>query len=308
MSSNHPSNFNESLQTWLEDMPFGVYRTHIDGTILYANRAAVELFGYDSVDELMKRSAFDLYAEPHERQQVLHDMQEAPDNTMTTDRLMLRKDGTSIWVRNTMRMVRDESGNIRFFQGGLQDVSHEKKQQSQLLKQSQHLRSFSEAVGIVDDIAHLEETLNNALSYLQALIPYETASIFLFTDERITHVVGRGFESQQTLQAVCKQREIERAALAKCRRMKAEDRTWILLDPTTYEDWVPTRLDQDYHSHLGVSLLYHDEIIGLLNIDHPDAHFFTPETIELAGIVAQQLTLVIINARLFMRADRKSVV
>ncbi len=305
MSAKQSSHTNENLATWFEDMPFGLYRTHVDGTILYVNRATARLLGYDTPEELMQRTAFDVYADPADRESVLRQVENALDDTATFDRLMRRKDGSTIWLRNTMRCIRDEHGNLLYFQGGLQDISGEKERELRLAAQSQHLRTFGDVIGVVDDLAHIEATLTNGLEYLHALIPFQTASIFLFDGNRITHAVGHGFPSKADFQEVTQREDLRQAVLFKRQRMKDEKLAWLVFDPMQEPSWIETPIDQPNRSHIGVALLHQDEVIGLLNMEHAEPGFFTPERAELATVIARQLSLVIVNARLFMRAHQE---
>ncbi|MCA9912849.1 MAG: PAS domain S-box protein, partial [Anaerolineae bacterium] len=306
MDTPNPPNKDDNLETWFEQMPFGLYRTGADGSILYLNQAAAELFGFETPEEAMRHTVFDLYHDDIDRKQLLDKVLQAEEDVSTQDVLMCRIDGKPIWVRNTMRIIRDDEGNLRYFQGGLQDITREKEKEQQLALHSLNLRTMNVAMSsIVEDLSHLDETLTNALAYLKNLIPYTTASIFLLEGNVITNVVGMGFPSQRDFQEVCSRKDIQQALRNKRDMMLAEHRGWMIVDIQSYENWVDTPIDQQVRSHLAVALLHQDSVIGILNLDHQIPGFFTPDLAELAAVVAQQLSLMIVNARLYVQASQQ---
>lgn len=299
-------NQDDNLEAWIEEMPFGLYRTGADGKILYANRATAEMFGYDSPAEIMQQNVNDLYYEDNDRQSLIEDVRQSTEDVNTRDVLMRRKDGTSIWVRNTMRIIRDDDNIVQYFQGGLQDITREKEKEQQLALHSLNLRTLNVAIStVVDDPSHLDEMLTNALAYLKNLIPYTTASIFLLEDDKITHTIGMGFPSQDAFHEVSQREDLRKALLTKRDEMLAAHRGWLIVDIQEYENWVDTPIDQNIRSHLAVALLHQDQVVGILNLDQQQKGFFTPDLAELAAVVAQQLSLMIVNARLYIQASQE---
>lgn len=306
MDTQHSSNADNNFEAWFEQMPFGLYRTGVDGTILYANQAVADLFGFENPAELMQYTVYDLYHSSADRNALVDELRQSTDDVNTQDILMRRKDGTPIWVRNTIRIIRDDEGQVRYFQGGLQNINREKEKEQQLALHSLNLRTLNVAISAVaDDPTHLDEMLTNALAYLKDLIPYTTASIFLFEGDTITHTVGLGFPSQGDFQEVCRREDLRKALLTKRDEMIAAHRGWLIVDIQEYDNWVDTPIDQNIRSHLAVALLHHDKVIGILNLDQQKKGFFTPDLAELAMVVGQQLSLMIVNARLYMQATQE---
>ena len=73
----------------------GVFRTTLDGRILDCNDAFVHTLGYDSRDEVLRLSAWDLYHQRSDREQVLRLLDQS--RVLTQLRVALRrKDGSSL--------------------------------------------------------------------------------------------------------------------------------------------------------------------------------------------------------------------
>src|SRR5438034_2534028 len=58
----------ESLREFAKNIGEGIYITTPDGRILDANAAFLEMFGVKSLAELMALSAYDLFADPEQRE------------------------------------------------------------------------------------------------------------------------------------------------------------------------------------------------------------------------------------------------
>lgn len=73
----------------------GVFRSTLDGRILDCNDALVRFLGYESRDELLARTAWDLYHQRSDRQELLARVQQ--DRALLNMRMPLkRKDGSSL--------------------------------------------------------------------------------------------------------------------------------------------------------------------------------------------------------------------
>jgi len=122
-----------------ESVPAGIYRSTPDGKIVEANGSLAEMLGYEDVESLLAANAVDLYADPGERElwkaglasrgSIAHEMQQR------------RRDGRVIWVRDRARVVLDERGEVRFYDGIQEDITewksvvHRAQFQASLLKQ-----------------------------------------------------------------------------------------------------------------------------------------------------------------------------
>lgn len=116
------------IEELLERLPVAVYRSAPDGTLLAANPALADLFGYSSVDELMRdtTSVESYYVDPRERELWLNQISEAGE-VLDFDIELRRLDGSTIWVQDTGRAVFDEKGDIAFFEGALIDMTEKVK-------------------------------------------------------------------------------------------------------------------------------------------------------------------------------------
>jgi PAS domain S-box-containing protein len=114
----------EELSDLFQQMPIALYRTTPNGELLAGNMALARLLGYETVEDARKalESVETAYVGPEERARwleaittsgVVHDF----------DVELIRPDGTTVWVQNTGRTVTAASGELRYFEGALIDVT-----------------------------------------------------------------------------------------------------------------------------------------------------------------------------------------
>ncbi|OPZ18111.1 MAG: Blue-light-activated protein [candidate division BRC1 bacterium ADurb.BinA364] len=111
----------------VQNIPIGLYQNTPgpDGRFVMANLAISRMFGYESPEEFMRSSVADLYADPGERQEFSQRLLEHGE--VVAEELRLKKrDGTPIWGAVTARVVRDESDNIVYFDGMIEDITERK--------------------------------------------------------------------------------------------------------------------------------------------------------------------------------------
>lgn len=115
---------NDGLSSFFRRTPVALYRSNPSGELLEANAALARLLGYEDVEELRAKMATveSLYVDPDQRTDWL----EAIARTGVVydfDIQLRRSDGTTIWVQDTARAVRNEDGEIIYFEGALIDVT-----------------------------------------------------------------------------------------------------------------------------------------------------------------------------------------
>ncbi len=117
-----------------DHLPVGIYRTTIDGEIIYANLALANMLEY-SIEEITNISVKDLYVTSKERESQLKLLTKT-SNTSCQEISLKTKSGNIIIARDTMTTVKDAGENIIYFDGILEDIS-EKKKAEKALKESQ---------------------------------------------------------------------------------------------------------------------------------------------------------------------------
>ena len=117
----------------VENVNIGVYRNTggPTGCFIQANPAMAKIFGYDSVEEFMEVSASDLYQNPEDRRLFVEEMLK---NGFVKDKelRLQKKDGMPIWCSCTTRVQYDESGEIKWIDGAIEDITERKRSEDKL--------------------------------------------------------------------------------------------------------------------------------------------------------------------------------
>lgn len=114
----------QDLGDFFRRIPVPLYRTTSDGQLIAGNPALAEVLGFDSLEEMEKAMSpvESVYVDPSRRAIWLQRI-ETEGVVREFDVELQRADGTTIWVQDTARAVRDESGNIVYYDGALIDVT-----------------------------------------------------------------------------------------------------------------------------------------------------------------------------------------
>ncbi len=135
------SDISAEVHLSLDDLPIGVYKSKPDGTIIYANKALVNLAGYNSFEELSKVNAFSLYAVPELR--IVQTAQFGTTDMIAEEYRFIRKDGSIIWVRDIGKKVLDEDGEL-YYEGTIEDITERKIAEIRLRESEEKYRELIE--------------------------------------------------------------------------------------------------------------------------------------------------------------------
>jgi len=115
----------DQYRTLVEDLNVGIYRSTGDpgGRFVWGNTALLNILGYTTISDLQEVPVIDLFSDPAARLGLLDELQK---KQFVKNRVLhlKRPDGTPISVSVTALAEFDESGNVIFINGIVQDVTH----------------------------------------------------------------------------------------------------------------------------------------------------------------------------------------
>ena len=130
-----------------------VFITTTDGRWVDLNDSAIELFGYDSRDELLQVNVRDLYADPGERaRHVAIIRQKGFTSDFPIDLKM--KDGTVINTLITSVIRKDKNGNVVGFQGSIRDITELKRAEAAL---TESFATFRTVMDSLDSLVYVAD-------------------------------------------------------------------------------------------------------------------------------------------------------
>lgn len=124
----------------------GIFRTTPDGRYIDANPALARLYGFDSPEQLMSewtRIDRQLYVSPDRRAEFV-DLIEEQGSIIGFESLVYRRDGEIIWISESARAVRDDSGKTLYYEGNVEDITR-RKENEELQRQVEQIEAANEA-------------------------------------------------------------------------------------------------------------------------------------------------------------------
>jgi diguanylate cyclase (GGDEF)-like protein/PAS domain S-box-containing protein len=141
----------------------GIYRSTPDGRMLRANPALVELNGYSGEAEMLsavKDIASEWYVDPNRRAEFLREMQIYGRATDFISEVYRHKTRERIWVSETAWAVRDEDGQVAYFEGTVIDASTRMQSEAKIAYMGHH-----DALTGLPNRAYLTERIAKALQH-----------------------------------------------------------------------------------------------------------------------------------------------
>jgi PAS domain S-box-containing protein len=150
----------------------GIFQRKPDGCFLRVNPAMARILGFASPEELLSSSveiAEKYFLEPEQCYEYIRQMNE---NGLVKDFefQVYREDGAAIWVSESSQAVKDDEGNIQYYEGICIDIT-EKKQAEDLMRVERKqllsiFESIDEAIYVADPVTHEVLYANSALRNL----------------------------------------------------------------------------------------------------------------------------------------------
>ena len=134
--SSLPINFKDLI----DNLKVGVYQSSPgpQGKFLFANPAISKILGYPH-SEILKISLSKIYQNPRERKNLIGKLKKY--GSVTDEILKLkRRGGSAVWCSVTAVAVKDSKGRIRWIDGFLEDVTHQKNIEQELLESKELFR------------------------------------------------------------------------------------------------------------------------------------------------------------------------
>ena len=183
------------LASILENISEGIYRSSPERGLIFANKAYLRMFGYDSLEDLRSIPRENLYSNPADRKKLL-DSLERTGAFGNEEILYKRKDGTTFWgLASSMAVYFPGTQVIDYHVGAITDITDRKSAEDQVRQLNQDLekRITERTAELRASEARMRTLVEHAP---EAIVVFEADSgRFVEVNENATKLYGRDRET-----------------------------------------------------------------------------------------------------------------
>jgi PAS domain S-box-containing protein len=125
----------ERFRDLFEHVPIGVYRTTPDGKLLMGNPTLFHLLGYGSLEEMALCNLEKDAAQAGYPRHAFKERMEREGEVRGLESVWIRRDGSAMFVRENTKAILSPDGQVRWYEGTIEDISDKKRVERRLLAQ-----------------------------------------------------------------------------------------------------------------------------------------------------------------------------
>ncbi len=294
------ANNEEKYRNIIENINLGLMEVDLDEKIVFANESFCKMMGYE-LEELIGKNASSIFLteeDTEQKQKIDGANNIRKDGTASAYEVKIRKrDGSPVWMIISGAPVRNSRGEVIGSLGIHNDITERKEQE--LLRQE-----------LLEELSTRNEQLYEKQSYLSAINDFaakliRSSDIAEIANEITVYITSRfGFEDCVVyLKDDDKDELILAASMAKTKDHSAYESpekiplqmgiVGAVANSGISEVVRDTSIDERYFgtkgmnfSELAVPIIADGEVIGVIDSEHPQKNFFTPEHLQTFVTIA----------------------
>jgi PAS domain S-box-containing protein len=140
----------------------GIFQSTSDGRYITANPALADILGYESPEAIISKYTdikSQLYLDPKRRQEFVHLIEEY-GTISDFESQVYRQDGTVVWILEKAYAVRDENGDLLYYEGLIEDIT-KRKQAEEAVRIFLHAVSHDLRNPVLGNLMVLKNFLNS---------------------------------------------------------------------------------------------------------------------------------------------------
>ena len=243
---------------------------------------------------------------PEDQDEAMRQYDELLSGERTMYRITYRvrsASGAWKWIINSGRVVTwDEEGRPELFLGADVDIS-ERRRTEEALEQAkadaeekaQEAETLRMAGAIVASTLEVQRTVQLVLDQALNVVPYDTATVQLLREDALEVIGGNGWADMEAVRGIRipypgenpHSRAITTRNAVVIEDVEQEFPRFSNISGATIRSW------------LGIPLIVHGEVIGLLALDSKEPDFFTAKHVRMAAALGDHVAVGLQNARLY---------
>ena len=274
-----------------------VFITTLDGKFLDVNQSGVELFGYNTKEELLKiDTVAKLYLYPEERKKYQAEITQK-GFTKDFEARLKRKDGTPLDALITASVRKDEEGQIIGYEGIIKDISIRKRMEEELVQRKEELQALYDLSVLVNQSLDVEKVLLVALDKALSITGFEMGTLHLLHEdgENLDLRFYREF-SPMFIENV-KVLKYGEGVAGKAVQLKQS--VIVSIDEYPSPRILPFLREEGVRLTVGIPLLAKEKAIGAITLSSRSIRNLNQREINLLESIGNQIGMALENARLF---------
>ena len=139
------------LKSIFENAAIGIYRTTPDGKILMANPVLIRMLGYSSFEELIQRNLEEEGFDADYPRSMFKEKIERDGRVVALESAWKRRDGSTFYAREHAIAIQDEAGNIRYYEGTIENITEQKQAEQKILEYQKQLQSLASQLSLTEE-------------------------------------------------------------------------------------------------------------------------------------------------------------
>ncbi len=171
---------------FLDGIPAAVYRTTIEGKIVYCKQAFASLFGYGSASDLIDFPVIELYRNKRKRGVFIRSILQR-GRIVDLPMAFKMRDGTSVWCAVTAKAVMDDDGMVIHLDGVIRDITGEievQKDPPGLNGVADESRDMILVIDLLGEVIDINPAGANLLGISKSKLPGKPLSTFFVPEDR----------------------------------------------------------------------------------------------------------------------------
>jgi len=293
----------ERYRSLFNAVPVGLFRSTPNGQLLDANPAFVQMLGYPDRDSFLAVNVSNNYLDPEDRQKW-RALIERTGFVRNLELQFRQYDGTIIWIRNSATAIRNEDGQVMYYEGVTEDITAHKRAEEERARFTNQLRTAAEVSTQLAAILDIEQLLYNVVTLLQRRFNLYHVHVYLLNeigDDLIMRVgsgeIGRVLRQRSHHISLNHQQSLVASA--------ARQRQLITVDNVHVEPaFLANPLLPETRSEVAIPLIVAEKVMGVLDVQDNTPARFTQSDLDVFSTLAGQIAIALHNAHLFDQQRR----